>query len=115
MKGGFFDSGDRPRSRGSSPWSQWRKDERKLDGNSNHRNARVLLSRLRRASETPQAAGSRLVGKVHESAEITGNLFSPHAPEVKFPVMSERTYRLEIAGPGRTLVAPPQLLGRVVR
>ena len=115
MKGGFFDSGDRPRSRNSSPWSQWRKYERKLDWNLNHGYARALLGRLRRAGETPQAAGPRLVGKVHESAEITGNLFSPHAPEVKFPVMSERTYRLEIAGPGRTLVAPPQLLGKVVR
>ena len=48
----------------------------------------MLLSRLRGAGETPQAAGSRLVGKVHESAATTGNLTSPHAPELKFPVIA---------------------------
>ena len=68
----------------------------------------MLLGRLRRASETPQAAGSRLVGTVHESAATTGNLTSPHAPELKFPVVAETNVGLS-RQPAQ--VAPPQLQG----
>ena len=68
----------------------------------------MLLSRLRRAGETPQAAGSRLVGKVHESAATTGNLTSPHAPELKCPVIAATNVGLS-RQPAQ--VAPPQLHG----
>ena len=68
----------------------------------------MLLGRLRRASETPQAAGSRFVGTVHESAATTGNLTSPHAPELKFPVVAETNVGLS-RQPAQ--VAPPQLQG----
>ena len=68
----------------------------------------MLLSRLRRASETPQAAGSRFVGKVRESAATTGHLTSPHAPELKCPVVAATNKGLS-RQPAQ--VAPPQLQG----
>ena len=49
-----------------------------------------------------------MVGKVHESAATTRNLTSPHAPELKFPVMWETNRELS-RQPAQ--VAPPQLQG----
>ena len=49
-----------------------------------------------------------MVGKVHESAAITGNLTSPHAPELKFPVIAATNVGLS-RQPAQ--VAPPQLQG----
>ena len=49
-----------------------------------------------------------MVGKVREFSCTTGNLTSPHAPELKFPVVAETNKGLS-RQPAQ--VAPPQLQG----